>query len=134
PPFEEVRGERVAERVGTHPLRDPRRPRRRSNALLERALARVVPQEPPAPGVGGEALRREDVAPPPLRSCPRVLPREGAGEADGGRAFVELLLVPRPLGTEVTPQGRVEGLGQHRDAVPAPLAVADGEPGVVEVE
>ena len=132
--LEEMGREAMAEGVATGGLEDAGVTDGAADGALQGALRGVVPADDAGSGVGGPSSGREEVLPAELTVGLGVLLRQGMGEEDAAMAVIEVLLMEDADVIDLATQGVFQGPGQQGGAILLPLAVADDDVPLAEVE
>ncbi len=134
PVLQEMRRERVPQRVAACPLLDPGLPQRGPHSPLDSLFVQVMPSSHAGSRVGRQARRREHPLPTPLRRRRRVLPRQRRRELDSGDTVPPVQVEDLPRLFELPAQRWPEAFRQDGVAVFASLAITNQQLSVLKIE
>ena len=131
--FEEMRRERVAERVTRRPLDEASFEDRLSDRTLDDGFVQMMTTPLPCRAIRVESCRREEPLPAPFAARMWVLAAERPRKLHPAGTVREIFRVLAPNALQVTSQAALRGRGQHGDAILATLAVTDRDLVRIEV-
>jgi hypothetical protein len=132
--FEQVGGEAVPERVARGRLDDPGASDGAANEFLQRGLGQMMAPLDPGSGVDRSSRRGKDVLPGQLTIGVGILLGQGMRQVDSTEPLGDIPIVPAPNGIDLPHQGFHQRSGQEGHAVFLPLAVADDEVLLAEID
>jgi hypothetical protein len=132
--FKEVGGKAMSKRMAAGGLGKASG----ANGFLDRVLqilfASVVASSISAPRVYGQVVRRKNVLPSPLSGGARVFSVQGRGKVNGATPPTQILSVQFLDSCQMGLERSTQPLRQQGHSLPQPLAFADGDLAVAEID